>query len=134
MYDEGRLDSKASYGMQSVAIFPVVNDDGGQSFRAVAKTAQSEGRTVGEALDGVAPSLPPGTSGTVVVIQPMIPDALFTADQRSRLETLMAAWRTARDSGRSLSAADADELQKLVDAELAAAAQRSKEMLQGLQP
>jgi hypothetical protein len=120
--------------MQSVAIFPVQSDDGGQSFRAVSKAGQSEGRTVGEALDGVAPSLPPGTSGTVVVIQPMIPDALFTAEQRSRLETLMAAWRAARDAGQGLSKADSEELQTLVDAELAAAARRSREMLQGLQP
>lgn len=118
--------------MQSVAIFPVVHDDGGQIFRAVASTAQSEGRTAGEALDGLTPSLPQGNSGTVVVIQPMLPDTLFTAAQRLRLEQLMAAWRTARDGDRSLPEGQAAELQKLVDAELAAATRRSEQFLQGL--
>ena len=118
--------------MQSVAIFTVVNDDGGQTFRAVANTAQSEGRTAGEALDGLTPSLPQGNSGTLVVIQPMLPDVLFTAAQRSRLEQLMADWRMSRDGGHSLPEAQAAELQNLVDAELAAATRRSEQFLQGL--
>ena len=39
--------------MESVAIFPVFHPDGGRAFRAVSKEGQSEGRTIGEALDGV---------------------------------------------------------------------------------
>ncbi len=118
--------------MPSIAIFPVVNDDGGQTFRAVAKTAQSEGRTAGEALDAVTPSLPPGSSGTVVVIQPMLPDTLFTAAQRIRLGQLMADWRAARDAGHSLPPSEAAELDCLVEDELAAATKRSEQFLQGL--
>jgi hypothetical protein len=118
--------------MESIAIFPVVSDDGGQSFRAVSKSAQSEGRTAGEALDAVTSSLTPGNSGTVVVIQPMLPDTLFTAEQRSRLGKLLELWRTARDEGHLLAPAEEAELQGLVEAELAAATERGRHFLQDL--
>jgi len=117
--------------MQSVAIFPVVHDDGSTSFRAVTKAAQSEGKTAGEALDAVAPSLAPSTSGTVVLIQPFLPDDLFTANQRARLDKLMACWRAARDSGQSISADEQAELQALVEAELKAATRRTEQIVSG---
>jgi hypothetical protein len=77
--------------------------------------------------------LPSAGLGTVVVIQPMLPDELFTAFQRQRLEELMEAWRRARDAGKTLPAVEAEELEGLVAAELTAATERSRRVLQGLQ-
>lgn len=53
------------------------------------------------------------------------PDRLFTAEQQLRLQSLMAAWRAARDSGESLTAGEGAELQALIDAELEASSQRA---------
>ena len=39
--------------MESIAIFPITNASGSPMFHAVAKAGQSEGRTPGEALDGL---------------------------------------------------------------------------------
>jgi hypothetical protein len=118
--------------MQSVAIFPVLNADGMQGFRAVARSGQSEGRTVGEALDALHARLTPNNGGTVVLIQPFQSDALFAAPQRERLENLMARWRSMRDKGDTLSADEQSELQNLIDAELLAADARTQEILAGL--
>jgi hypothetical protein len=118
--------------MQSVAIFPVLNADGMQGFRAVARGGQSEGRTVGEALDALHGRLTPNNGGTVVLIQPFQSDALFSAAQRQRLEILMARWRMKRDEGDALPAEEQSELQSLIDAELQAADARTQQILAGL--
>jgi hypothetical protein len=117
--------------MQNVSIFPVFSPEGGPSFRAVSRSGQSEGRTAGEALDAIAPSLT-GNSGTVVVIQSFSPDAFFSADQQEKLAHLMSRWREARDAGRKLPAAEQAELDALVEAELKAATARTAEVLRGL--
>jgi hypothetical protein len=117
--------------MESVTIFPVLSPEGNASFRAVSRGGQSEGRTAGEALDAIAPSLP-GNAGAVVVIQSFMPDAFFTAAQQARLQDLMTKWREARDAGRSMPASDQAELQSLVEAELQAATARTAEALRGL--
>lgn len=117
--------------MHSIAIYPVVHEDGSKAFRAVTMSAQSEGKTAGEALDAVAPSLPSTNSGTVVVIQPFLPDSLFTAEQRARLDELMARLRVARDAGQAIPAEDRVELQSLVAAELEAATRRSEQLVSG---
>lgn len=65
------------------------------------------------------------TGTTLVVVQPMQPDAWFTAEQRQRLSELMARWRTARDAGQSLPPIEQAELDGPVQTELPAATQRS---------
>jgi hypothetical protein len=60
----------------------------------------------------------------------MVGDRHFSRAQRERLEVLMNSWRVARDTGKSFSEADLLELQGLVDAELAGATERSREMLE----
>jgi hypothetical protein len=119
--------------MDSVAIFPVVVPDGSPTFRAVARTGQSEGRTAGEALDALRLRLAPDDGGTVVVIQSFHPDAVFTAAQQTRLQELMALWRSARDGGQQLTRQQQSELQSLMESELQAANVRSRQTL-GLYP
>jgi hypothetical protein len=118
--------------MESVAIFPVTSPTGLPAFRAVTKAGQSEGRTAGEALDAISARLSASESGTLVLIQPFRPDALFTAEQQSRLKDLMGQWRAARDEGRQLPAEVCAELECLVTEELQAAERRTRQVLQGL--
>jgi hypothetical protein len=118
--------------MQSVAIFPVVDPEGMPGYRAIARGGQSEGRTVGEALDALGERLAPNNGGTIVFIQPFQPDALFTARQRERLGELMARWRALREQNQVLSAEEQTELQSLIDAELQAATARTQQIFEGL--
>src|SRR5262249_23072251 len=63
---------------------------------------QSLGATAGHALDALTAQLGGPAETTLIVVQPMQPDTWFTAQQRQRLEELMARWRAARDSGTCL--------------------------------
>ena len=58
-------------------------------------------------------------------MQPLQADEFFTADQRRRLEDLMARWRAARDAGLSLPADEQAELEALARAEVEAAGRRA---------
>jgi sarcosine oxidase gamma subunit len=90
---------------------------------------QAMGRTAGEALDALTTQLGPDEAGTLVIVRNLGPDRFFTAEQRQRLEQLMARWRSARDAGQSLSAAEQSELENLIDAEVRAAAERASALL-----
>ena len=57
---------------------------------------------------------------------------LFTEDQQERLAWLMARWRSARDRGDGLPAEEQAELEALVEAELAASAQRASALADAL--
>jgi hypothetical protein len=76
-------------------------------------------------LDALAARLPPGESGTLVVVQNHLPDRFFGDSQQLRLEELMARWRTARDTGQALSSIERTELNSLVDAEVQASGKRA---------
>jgi hypothetical protein len=101
-------------------------------FRAVAGELQSLGATAGQALDALAAQLGGPAETTLVVVQPMRPDAFFTAQQQQRLAELMARWRAARDAGAPFPAEEQAELDALAEAELRAAAQRSAELARQL--
>jgi hypothetical protein len=77
-------------------------------------------------------SLPEGEAGTLVIVQNQRPDHFFSADQQARLNELMARWRAARDAGSALSPVEQAELDKLVDAEVRAAGERTAEVLREL--
>jgi hypothetical protein len=62
------------------------------------------------------------------------PDRFFTAEQQKRLEELMARWRIARDAGQPFPPEDQAELDALVLAELQAATERAKALLQAATP
>ena len=104
--------------MTAIAILPESSGPGGILYRAVAGKTQSVGKTPGEALDALTSQLSESESGTLVVVQQMLPDQFLTRQQQERLTELMSRWRAARDSGASWSAADQRELDALVDARL----------------
>ena len=120
--------------MTRVAIVPESADGGDRAYRAIAGDKQSIGKTAGEALDALVVQLPSDEAGTLVVVQSLKPDRYFTAEQRQRLGDLMKRWREARDAGHALPAADQAELQKLVEAELDASAQRTAALVRELAP
>lgn len=62
---------------------------------------------------------------TTVPASAFAPDEFFSAGQQARLAELMAKWRTARDAGATLPAAEQAELDALTAAELRAATARA---------
>jgi hypothetical protein len=118
--------------MTTIAIVPDNPQGSPARFRAVAGDVQSSGATVGQALDAVRAQLGGPDQTTLVVVQPMRPDDLFTAEQQQRLAELLARWRAARDAGASLPSEEQAELDALVEAELRAATERSASLLRQL--
>lgn len=94
-------------------------------YRAVAGERQSQGRTIGEAIDALNAQLSEEESGTLVIVQNLRADRFFTVEQQQRLAGLMAQWRAARDTGETFPAKLQTELNALVEAELQAATQRA---------
>jgi hypothetical protein len=120
--------------MTKVALF---REDAGaeeMAFRAVTVRHQAMGRTAGEALDALTAQLPEQERDTLIIVRNLGPDHFFTAEQRRRLEQLMAKWRSARDAGKSLRGDEQAELERLIDAELHAATQRAAAMSRELAP
>src|SRR5438105_4835540 len=119
--------------MTKVAILPEPSAKGDIAYRAVAGAYQAVAKTVGGALDALAAQLPAEESGTLVVVQNHRPDQFFNAQQQRRLEELMQRWRSARDSGKSLSPSEQTELNDLVDAEVQASGERAAAALASLE-
>ncbi len=111
--------------MTKVAILPVSTDRGDISYRAVAGDKRSQGKTAGEALDGLTAQLSEDETGTFIIVQSRRPDRFFKAAQQQRLTELMECWRLARDHGEALSVDEQSELEALVEAELLASGGRA---------
>src|SRR5262249_47033431 len=118
--------------MTKVAMIRENTDAGEIAFRAVTVRSQAMGRTAGEALDALTSQLTEDEADTLVIVRNLGPDRFFTADQRQRLESLMARWRAARDAGRSLDASEQSELEDLIAAEVRAATERASALLREL--
>jgi hypothetical protein len=117
--------------MTTIAILPESPGSPTTVYRAVAGNKQSVGQSAGQALDALTAQLSEAEGGTLLVVQHQRPDRFFTAAQQQRLEELMTRWRTARDSGTSLPAAEQAELEALVEAELTAATERTRALIHG---
>jgi len=111
--------------MTRVALFRE-GADSATTFRAVSARTQTTGRTPGEALDALTSQLGEDDLGTLIIVRGLRADQFFDETQRERLKQLMAQWRQARDSGLTLSADEQSELERLIDAEVLAAAQRTE--------
>jgi hypothetical protein len=119
--------------MTTVAILPVVNPTGEKSYRAVAGDKQSMGKTAGQALDALAIELNQADFSGLLFISNFAPDAFFNKDQQDRLADLMNAWHQAQNQGHALSPDQQAELDQMVEAELEAAALRTRMLMQAPQ-
>jgi hypothetical protein len=120
--------------MTKVAMFQENAGAKEMAFRAVTVRNQAMGRTAGEALDALTTQLGEDEADTLVIVRNLGPDRFFTAEQRQRMEELMARWRSARDAGQSLGGAEQAELENLIDAEVRAATERASALLSELAP
>jgi hypothetical protein len=118
--------------MTKVAILPVPTVTGDIVYHAMAGDKQSHGKTAGEALDALTAQLPAEEVGTLVIVQNFRPDQFFDANQQRRLAELMERWRTARDTGTVLPAAEQAELNALIEEEVHASAKRTAALLHEL--
>jgi len=86
--------------MTTVAVLPATDARSEPTYHAVAGDKRASGRTMGEALDALAPQLEDDdNAATLVVVQRQRPDRFFTAEQQQRREELTAQWRASRDIG-----------------------------------
>ena len=115
--------------MTTITIVPESIEKDEITYRAIAGTAQSRGKTAGEALDALTRQLSEDETGTLVIVQNLRPDSLFTAQQQQRLSELMARWRAARDEDNVLPLEEQVELESLIEAELQAATKRAESAL-----
>jgi hypothetical protein len=117
--------------MSTITVLP--NDPtSANSFVAIAGDKKATGSTVGQAIDELRAQLDGPDETTLVIIQPMVPDQFFPAEQRARLGDLMARLHAARDGGPALSTEDRRELHELVQAELRASGARAAALLQAV--
>jgi hypothetical protein len=116
--------------MTTVAILPISDASGKQSYRAISGNKQSVGQTAGEALDALTAQIGETNFSALLVIQSFCPDQFFSAEQQKRLSELMSLWRTARDLGEELLPEQQLELENLVEAELKAATARTASIIE----
>jgi hypothetical protein len=119
--------------MQTVEILPDATADK-PSYRAICGGYQAIGQTPGQALDTLEAQLeseaPHETGETLVILQRLRADDLFTAEQQQRLRKLMDQHHGAIADGKKLDDPLQTELEQLVQAELEANIQRSQRLLQ----
>jgi hypothetical protein len=111
--------------MTRVAVYHEPADPESMPYRTVSGRNQAMGRTAGEALDALAAQLPQEDADTLVIVRNMSPDRFFGAEQRRRLEELMALRREAIAGNSLLTAQEEAELEQLVDAQVRAATERA---------
>jgi hypothetical protein len=111
--------------MTMVSILPLDGSGDAPSYLAVSGGRRSTGRTVGEALDGLAAQLTADEAATLLVVRGSRPDGFFGESEIQRLEHLMNRWREARDSGETWSREDQAELDELIEAEVRASGTRA---------
>lgn len=116
--------------MTTVAILPISNANGEQSYRAISGDRQSVGKTAGEALDALTDLIGETNFSALLVIQNFRPDQFFSAAQQKRLSELMSLWRTARDGGEEFPKELQQELESLVETEFKAATNRTASIIQ----
>jgi len=117
--------------MTRVTIFPVLSPDA-NAYTAISGDQQFFGNTAGEALDALTGQLGTSQTSTMIIVQHMQPDRFFSTKQLDKLQKLMIQWRSTRDQGTSLSTSKQSELESLVEAELFASAERTKQMISEL--
>jgi hypothetical protein len=120
--------------MTKVAVYHEPVESQGLPYRAVSGQNTAMGRTAGDALDALASQLPVEDADTFVIVRNMRPDRFFSAQQRRRLEDLMALKREAVAGNSPMSAQEEAELEQLVDAEVQAATARAVALFHDLEP
>lgn len=71
--------------MTTITIIPGDPQSPPTTFRAVAGDVQSVGATAGQALDALTEKIGALQETTLIVVQPMRPDAFFTVDKQQCL-------------------------------------------------
>ncbi len=115
--------------MQTISITTVSATNGDQLYHAVMGSQQSTGKTAGEALDALTMQIGNTELNGFLLLPNFQPDQFFTAHQQQRLTELMSSWRVAHDRGEELPLGQQAELDKLIEAELYATAERAKSII-----
>jgi hypothetical protein len=120
--------------MKTISIKTVTTTDGERLYQAILGTQSSTGKTAGEALDDLTTKMENQEINGFLFLQVNEPDQFFTAPQQERLAELKSLWQVARDQGNTLSIEQQTELDDLMVLEMDAVIDRSKAMMNQLQP
>jgi hypothetical protein len=120
--------------MKTISIKTVTTTDGKRLYQVSLGTQSSTGKTAGEALDDLAAKMENQEINGFLFLQVNEPDQFFTAPQQEKLAELKSLWQVARDQGNTLPIEQQAELDDLMVLEMDAVIDRSKEMMNQLQP
>jgi hypothetical protein len=115
----------------TIAVVSEVPERGSRRIRVFTQNKEASGETLGAALDALQLTAEPWDSGDgpYLLLRRFQPDRFFPAPQRAQLQALMAQWRTAQESGKTLPPALQAELETLIQAEEEATLARSQALL-----
>ncbi len=102
------------------------------TYRAICGEKQALGISPGQALDELEEQLTNIETNTLIVIQRFLPDRFFSQPQHEKLQQLMNKFHESQDNRQLLSREEQQELEELTAAELAAATERTRDILGNL--
>jgi hypothetical protein len=120
--------------MKTISIKTVTTTDGKRLYQVSLGTQSSTGKTAGEALDDLTAKMENQEINGFLFLQVNEPDQFFTAPQQEKSAELKSLWQVARDQGNTLPIEQQAELDDLMVLEMDAVIDRSKEMMNQLQP
>ncbi|MEA5496999.1 hypothetical protein VB834_19340 [Limnoraphis robusta Tam1] len=100
------------------------------TYRAICGEKQALGRSPGQALDELEQQLSALETNTLIIVQRFLPDRFFPQPQHQKLQQLMNKYHESKDHQKDLSNEEQNELETLAEAELAAANERAKKLLE----
>ena len=116
----------------TISVIPTGTTEPGQdAFLAISGDTVVGGANIGAAIGAAFNALAAqgDVSAARVIIQKMNGDRFFGAEKLSRFRDLSDKQRALRERGEQLSAEDDAELEGLIDADLAASAERARAIL-----
>ena len=102
------------------------------NYRAICGEKQALGISPGQALDELEQQLTNLETNTLIIIRRFVPDRFFPQPEHEKLQQLMNRFHESQDNRQLLSKEEQQELQDLAAAELAAATERTREILANL--
>jgi protein subunit release factor A len=116
--------------MKTIEIIQESPSNKSTTYRAICGEKQALGRSPGQALDELEQQLAAPETNTLIIIQRFLPDHFFPEPQHQKLRQLMNKFHEGQDNQQDLSNEEQNELEALAEAELAAANERAKELLE----
>ena len=119
--------------MKTITIVPEINEQK-TIYRALCGQQQAIGTTPGQALDEIDQILLGENNSlndqSLVILQRFHPDNIFTLEQQTQMQKLMENLHNSMAKGEKLSDKEQQELEQLIELELAATIERGNKIIE----